>query len=91
MTVTQYFQRIQDLPIREFHKVSNLKLISSNIRDVQLEQCFNIDIGEHVILSAEELEKLEWLLMNPLDRSGLSQNTFLNKKHNSIVIEIGPR
>lgn len=91
MTVIQYFQRIKDLPIRDLHKVSNLKSISDDICDVQIEQCFNIDIGEHAILSAEELKKLEWLLMNPLDRSGLSHNNFLSKKINSILIEIGPR
>lgn len=91
MTVIQYFQRVLDLSIRDMHKVSNLKLISKDICDVQIEQCFNIDIGEQIILSEEELKKIEWLLMNPLDRSGLSRNNFLNNKNNSILIEIGPR
>lgn len=91
MAVIQYFRRVQDLSIRDFHKVTNLKLILRDICNVQIEECFNIDIGEHIILSEEELKKIEWLLMNSLDRSGLSRNNFLSQKNNSILIEIGPR
>lgn len=91
MTIIQYFRKVQNLPIRESHKISNLKLISNNINDVQIEQCFYIDIGEYTKLSTEELKKLEWLLMDPLDPSGLSQNKFFDKKNNSILIEVGPR
>lgn len=92
MTIIQYFRKVQSLPIRESYKVLNLKLISDIIiHDVQIEQCFYIDIGEHKNLSSEELKKLEWLLIDPLDCKGLSQNTFLNKKDNDILIEIGPR
>lgn len=92
MTIVQYFRKVQNLPIRESHKVSNLKSISNDIiRDVQIEQCFYIDIGEHSSLSSEELKKFEWLLKDPLDRNALSQNTFLDKKDNCILIEIGPR
>jgi len=83
---------VQHLPIRESNKVSNLQSISNNIiDDVQIEQCFYVDVGEHKYLSAEELKKLEWLLTDPLDRSGLSQSNFLDKKDNSILIETGPR
>lgn len=91
MAVIQYFRRVQDLSIRDLHKVTNLKLILRDICNVQIEECFNIDIGEHIILSEEELKKIEWLLMNSLDRSGLSRNNFLSQKNNSILIEIGPR
>lgn len=91
MTIIQYFRKVQNLPIRESHKISNLKLISSDIYDVQIEQCFYIDIGEYTKLSIEELKKLEWLLMDPLDHTGLSQRKFLHKKNNSLLIEIGPR
>lgn len=91
MTILQYFRKIQNLPIRESQKVMNLKLISNDIHDVQIEQCFYIDIGEHTKLSIEELKKLEWLLMDPLDHTGLSQSKFLDNEYNSILIEIGPR
>lgn len=91
MTIIQYFRKVQNVPIRESHKISNLKLISTDILDIQIEQCYYIDIGEHANLSLEELKKLEWLLMDPLDRTGLSQSNFLEKKNNSVVIEIGPR
>lgn len=91
MTILQYFKKVQHLPIRESHKVSNLKLISNSISDVQIEQCFYLDVGEHKNLSVEEQKKLEWLLKDPLDDKGLSQSNFLNKNDNSLVIEIGPR
>ncbi|XP_025425886.1 phosphoribosylformylglycinamidine synthase isoform X2 [Sipha flava] len=91
MTIIQYFRKVQNLPIRESHKISNLKLISSDIYDVQIEQCFYIDIGKYTELSKEESKKLEWLLMDPFDHTGLSQRKFLHKKNNSILIEIGPR
>lgn len=91
MTVIQYFRKVYNVSIRESHKISNLKLISTDIHDVQIEQCYYIDIGEHKNLSLEELKKLEWLLMDPLDRTGLSQSKFLEKKNNNIIIEIGPR
>jgi len=92
MAIIQYFRKTQNLPIRESHKVLNLKSISKDIYDIQIEQCFYIDIGEHKNVSAEELKKLEWLLTDPLDRLGLSKNKYLDKKdNNSILIEIGPR
>jgi len=92
MAIIQYFQKAQNLPIRESHKVLNLKTISKDICDIQIEQCFYIDIGEHKNVSAEELKKLEWLLTDPLDRHGLSKSKCLDKNNNnSILIEIGPR
>lgn len=92
MTIIKYFRKIQNLPIRESQKISNLKSISNNnILDVQIEQCFYIDIGEYKNLSIEESKKLQWLLKDSLDHAGLSHNTFLDKKTNSILLEIGPR
>lgn len=91
MTIIQYFRKLDSFPIRESHKVSNLKLISNNIIDVQIEQCFYIDIEEHKNLLKDESTKLEWLLMDPLNPAGLSKVQFLNKRDNSILIEIGPR
>lgn len=91
MTILQYYRKVHNLPIRESNKVSNLKIISKDLYDVQIEECYYIDVGEHSNLSMEELRKLEWLLMDPLYQTGLSQNTFLEKKSNSILIEIGPR
>lgn len=92
MAIIQYFRKIQNLPIRESHKVLNLKSISKDILDIQIEQCFYIDIGEHKNVSTEELKKLEWLLTDPLNRNGLSKSKCLDKKdNNSILIEIGPR
>lgn len=91
MTIIQYFRKVQNLPISESHKVLNLKSISNNICDIQIEQCFYIDIGEYKILTSGELNKFEWLLKDPLNHIGLSQNTFLDKKNNSVLIEIGPR
>lgn len=92
MAIIQYFRKIENLPIRESHKVLNLKLISKDISNIEIEQCFYIDIGEHKNVSTEELKKLEWLLTDPLHRHGLSKTKFLDKKNsNSILIEIGPR
>lgn len=91
MTILQYYQKVHNLSIRESNKVSNLKLISNDLYDVQIEQCYNIEVGEHTNLTTEELRKLEWLLMDPLDRTGLSQKKYLEKKNNSVLIEIGPR
>lgn len=92
MTVIRYFRKVQHLPVRESNRVSNLESISNGvIHNVRIEQCFYVDIGERKDLCAEELKKLEWLLTNPLDRTGLSQSNFLDKKHNSVLIEIGPR
>lgn len=93
MTVIHYFRKIESLSIRESQKVSNLKLISDDIDNIQIEQCFYIDIGDNVQnnLPVEELKKLQWLLTNPLDRMGLSQTKFLDKIDNSVLIEIGPR
>lgn len=91
MTIIQYFRQVRDLPIRESHRVSNLKLISNHIHGVQIEQCFYIDIEENQCLSPEELNKIEWLLADPLDRAGLSQSKFLCERDNSVLVEIGPR
>lgn len=92
MAIIQYFRKTQNLPIRELHKVLILKSISKDICNIQIEQCFYIDIGEHKNVSPEELKKLEWLLTDPLDLHGLSKSKFLDKKdNNSILIEIGPR
>lgn len=92
MTVLQYFRKVHDLPIRESQNVSRLKFISNNyISDIQIVQCFYVDIGEHGQLSSEESKKLEWLLTDPLDRKGISQDKCLDKRDNGIVIEIGPR
>lgn len=92
MTIIKYFRKIQNLPIRESKKISNLMSISNNnILDVQIEQCFYIDIGEYKDLSIEESKKLQWLLRDPFDHAGFSHNTFLDKKNNSILLEIGPR
>lgn len=91
MTILKYYQTVKNLPIRESHKISNLKFISNKICDVQIEQCFYIDVGENKNLTIDELEKIEWLLTNPLDHTGLSQNTFLSEKINCILVEIGPR
>jgi len=92
MAIIQYFRKIQNLPIRESHKVLNLKSISKDILDIQIEQCFYIDIGEHKNVSTEELKKLEWLLTDLLNRNGLFKSKCLDKKdNNSILIEIGPR
>lgn len=91
MTILQYYRKVHNLSNQESNKVLNLKLISNDLRDVQIEQCYYIDIGEHSNLSTEELRKLEWLLMDPLDQTSLSKNKFLEKKDNSILIEIGPR
>jgi hypothetical protein len=92
MAIIQYFRRIQNLPIRESHKILNLKSISKDILDIQIEQCFYIDIGEHDNVSSEELKKLEWLLTDPLNRHGLSKSNYLDKKdNNTILIEVGPR
>lgn len=93
MTIVQYFRKIQNLSIRESQKVLNLKSLLNAINDIQIEQCFYIDIGDgdYKNLSEEELKKIEWLLTDPLDRAGLSQTNFLDKINNSILIEIGPR
>jgi len=92
MAIIQYFRKTQNLPIREYQKVLNLKTISKDIYNIQIEQCFYIDIGEHKHVSAEELKKLEWLLTDQLDRHGLSKSKCLDiKDNNSILIEIGPR
>jgi len=92
MTIIQYFRKVYHLSIQESNKVSILKSISNNIiRDIQIEQCFYIDINEHKNLTEEELKKLDWLLRDPLDCTGLSRSNFLDKKDNSILIEIGPR
>lgn len=91
MTILQYYRKVHNLSIRESNKVSNLKIISKDLYDVRIEQCYYIDTGEHSNLSVEELRKLEWLLMDPLHPTELSQNAFLEKKSQSILIEIGPR
>jgi len=91
MTIIQYFRNVQNLSIRDSQKVTNLRLVSNDIIDVEIEQCFYIDIGEYSDLSVEEYKKIEWLLIDPLDHTRLSQQTFLNKNNNNILIEIGPR
>lgn len=93
MTIIQYFRKVRHLSIQESQKVLNLKSILNDIDNIQIEQCFYIDIddGEHKNLSEKEIKKLEWLLTDPLDLEGLSETNFLNKINNSILIEIGPR
>ncbi len=69
------------------------KKISPEIKDIQTEYCFNIEITES--LTQEELGILRWLLSETFEPEKFSDKSFLIPKsaisNSKSIIEVGPR
>lgn len=69
-------------------KLEIIKEISPNVKGLDTESCFNIEIQSK--FTNEEIEKLKWILGSPHSPNLLQDTTFLDSK-NGEIIEIGPR
>lgn len=61
----------------------------NNLSDLAIELCYYIEIDEP--LQSDDLNRIKWLLRDPLNPTNLSESTNFNKNSNDIVIEVGPR
>lgn len=69
-------------------KLDVVKGISPNVKGLETESCFNIEIQSK--FTDEEVEKLKWILGSPHSPKLLQATSFLDNK-NGEIIEIGPR
>lgn len=69
-------------------KLELLKSLSTNVKGLETESCFNIEVESQ--FTNEEIQKLKWILGSPYSKKPLQTETFLDKKIGEII-EIGPR
>ncbi len=65
--------------------------VSSAIKNIQTEYCFNIGTTES--FTSDEIDVLKWLLSETFEPGNFSENSFLRKDEgeNKYLVEVGPR
>ncbi|NWF52045.1 MAG: phosphoribosylformylglycinamidine synthase [Nitrospirae bacterium] len=87
MSLMHLYRRPALSPFKKDDLISFFKKrISPDIRDIETEYCFNIEISAH--LTDEELDTLRWLLSETFEPENLSEISFLTQNS---IIEVGPR
>nr|CAD7462723.1 unnamed protein product [Timema tahoe] len=71
-------------------KLRQLQLVSSLVRSLDTELCFNVEISSE--LTRNDREKLAWILGTPFDPHSLRTTSHLTEvERSSLLVEIGPR
>ncbi len=70
-----------------------LKKVSSDVRDIETEYCFNIEVTSP--LTKQELKILRWLLAETFEPENFSEESFLTRNSElgtrNCILEVGPR
>ncbi|XP_045148168.1 phosphoribosylformylglycinamidine synthase-like [Echinops telfairi] len=62
-----------------------------DLREVEMELCYNVNWTAESLPSPEEMKKLEWLFGCPLLPDDVAQVSWLVPHPDDLVLEVGPR